>query len=109
MTAGYSGTTLAKKLGIKEGFSIALVNAPAYYYELFDDLPENVVEVKDKKKLKDLVHFFTKDAKELKTLLPALKKQLVMNGMIWVSWPKKAAKIPTDVTEDVIRDYALSI
>ena len=108
-TTGYSGTPLAKKLGIKEGFVIGLINAPLYYYELFTDFPIKVVESVHRKELKDLIHFFTKDAKELNKLLPQLKKQMVANGMIWVSWPKKAAKIPTDVTEDLIRNYALSI
>ncbi len=108
-TAGYSGTPLAKKLGIKEGFTISLINTPEYYHQLFIGFPEHVTETTDKKKPKDLIHFFTKDAKELIKLLPELKKQIVSNGMIWVSWPKKAAKITTDVTEDIIRNYALSI
>ena len=108
-TTGYSGTPLAKKLGIKEGFVIGLINAPHYYYKLFTDFPINVVESVHRKELKDIIHFFPKDARELNKLLPQLKKQIVANGMIWVSWPKKAAKIPTDVTEDLIRNYALSI
>lgn len=105
--AGYSGTPLAKKLGIKEKHNVMLVGEPEYYFNLFTDLPE--IEVTDDKKiLKNVIHFFTKEEKELKKLLPQLKKQLTQDGMIWVSWPKKSAKIPTDVTEDVIRDFALS-
>jgi len=107
-TAGYSGTPLAKKLGIKGGFTVMLVNAPEYYYRLFTDMPD-VHETGDEKKHKDFIHFFTKEEKELLKVLPKLKKQLKQDGMIWVSWPKKAAKIPTDVTEDTIRAYALTI
>jgi hypothetical protein len=104
--AGYSGTPLAKKLGIKEHFIMMLINEPGYYFDLFSDFPE--VDVTDSKKVeKDFIHFFTKEEKVLKKQLPVLKKQLKQNGMIWVSWPKKAAKIPTDITEDVIRNFAL--
>jgi Protein of unknown function (DUF3052) len=107
--SGYSGTPLAKKLGIKEGFHIKLVNPPDYYFELFTDLPVNLNLKEDTNSLKDFMHFFTKQEKEFTAMLPELKKQLVSNGMIWVSWPKKASKIPTDITEDTIRNYALKI
>jgi hypothetical protein len=106
--AGYSGTPLAKKLGIKENFVLMLINEPEHYFNLFSDLPE-VKVAESKKGEKDFIHFFTREEKELSKQLPLLKKQLKQNGMIWVSWPKKAAKIPTDVTEDVIRNYALDI
>jgi hypothetical protein len=101
--AGYSGTPLAKKLGIKEGFVIKLINEPEYYFELFSDMPE--IEVSDKKGVKkNMVHFFTKSLKEYHKLLPQLRKEITEDGMIWVSWPKKAAKIETDVTENAISD-----
>ena len=61
-TAGYSGTPLAKKLGIKEGFFIRLINAPVYYFDLFTDLPEQIsIQTDDPKTQKDFIHFFTKD------------------------------------------------
>ena len=106
---GYSGTPLAKKLGIKPGAVIGLVNAPSYYLQLFTDLPLDVVFRNDGTVKKDIIHFFTKQQIELINLLPLLKRQILSNGAIWVSWPKKASKVPTDVTEDIIRNYALSI
>ncbi len=104
--AGYSSTPLAKKLGIKQGFKIKLVNAPEYYFKLFTDMPTNV-ELSPGNKQIDFVHFFSRDAVELAKLLPRLKKTIAPAGIIWVSWPKKAAKIATDVTENKVRDLAL--
>ncbi|MCB0699730.1 MAG: DUF3052 family protein [Chitinophagales bacterium] len=108
-TSGYSGTLLAKKLGIKAGHVIRLINEPAHYFELFDDFPLEVTVTDTVKRPKNLIHMFTKEEKELKMLLPKLKKEILSDGCIWVSWPKKASKVPTDVTEDVVRDLALSI
>jgi hypothetical protein len=105
--AGYSGTPLAKKLGIKEGFTIDLINAPEYYWNLFTDLPIDVRLVKDMNVKKDLVHLFTLQKEEYLTILPLLKNQIKPNGFIWVSWPKRASKVVTDITEDVIRNYAI--
>ena len=107
MQAGYSGTPLAKKLGIKPGFKITLINAPEHYLGLFTDMPPDVVFVSDENALKDLIHLFVKDKAEYMALLPKLKTQIVQNGSIWVSWPKKASKVSTDITEDIIRNYAL--
>ena len=106
---GYSGTPLAKKLGIKDGYSVLLVNAPGHYYSLFNDFPANVSENASCSIPKNFIHFFTKEERELRKVLPRLKKQLQQDGMIWVSWPKKASKVVTDITEDSIRNYALSI
>lgn len=106
--AGYSSTPLAKKLGIKAGNNIRLVNAPADYFGLFTDLPADII-INEGKQKNDLIHFFTKESKELNKLLPKLKNEITSNGMIWVSWPKKSAKIATDVSENMIRDLALSI
>jgi hypothetical protein len=83
-TTGYSGTPLAKKLGIKSGFKIALLNAPEHYLNLFTDMPPDVVFVNNDNKLKDLIHFFVKDKTEYMALLPKLKTQMVQNGNIWV-------------------------
>lgn len=106
-TAGYSGTTLAKKLGIKNGFHISLINAPEYYFELFTDLPTDLY-FEDKETVKiDLIHFFTKSKDEYIRLLPGLKDRIKPNGIIWASWPKKASKVPTDITEDIIRNFAI--
>jgi UTP-glucose-1-phosphate uridylyltransferase len=105
-TSGYSGTPLAKKLGIKTGFHIKLVNAPKNYFNLFTDLPDNLIFTDDGIK-KDLIHFFTKQEDEFINNLPLLKDQINANGIIWVSWPKKASKIVTDITETTIRNYAI--
>ncbi len=110
LTSGYSDTPLAKKLGIKEGFKIKIVAAPDYYFSLFETFPDGVEILDDSNNTsKDLIHFFTKVAIDLYEQLPLLQNEIVDNGAIWVSWPKKASKIATDITEDVIRSLALSI
>lgn len=105
--AGYSDTPLAKKLGIKSGFKVKLVNAPVYYMQLFTDLPGSVHFEDDAGLEKDLIHFFVMHKDELLTRLPIFKTQIKAEGMIWVSWPKKASKVVTDVTEDIIRSFAI--
>ena len=105
--AGYSGTPLGKKLGIKPGFNILLINAPGHYFSLFTDLPADLIVNNDAQATKDLIHFFTKQKDEYINLLPALRQQIKPNGIIWVSWPKKASKVATDITENIIRNFAL--
>ena len=107
--AGYSGTPLANKLGIKEGFDINLINAPEYYFDLFTDLPGGITFEDSPEIKKDFIHFFVFDKDDYFTQLPELKYQLKPNGMIWVSWPKKSSKVVTDITEDIIRNHALQI
>ena len=106
--SGYSGTPLAKKLGIREGFKIRLVYQPAYYLDLFTDMPENVKILNDKKSTNDLIHYFTKEIAELQKEIMSLRNEIYPNGTIWISWPKKAARVETNVTEDIIRKLALS-
>ncbi len=106
--AGYSGTPLVKKLGIKEGFRIEVVNAPDNYFKGLIDLPDNVSIIHGEKDL-DFVHIFSNQFEELERLLIHYKKKIVSNGIIWVSWYKKASKLPTEITEDVVRGTALSI
>lgn len=106
-SSGYSGTPLAKKLGLKEGFKIRLVNQPDYYFDLFTDFPENIEILNEKKTKKNCIHYFTKEAKDLYKDIVSLRNEIEPNGMIWISWPKKASKIITDITEDTIRDLAL--
>ena len=108
-TAGYSQTPLAKKLGLKDGFIIRLINQPAYYFSLFTDLPPDLNIEDDTNVKKNFIHYFTTSKADLKQQLILLKNELVQNGMIWVSWLKKTAKIQTDITEDTIRNHALSI
>lgn len=104
---GYSGTPLAKKLGIKSAFRIKLINAPKHYLQLFTDLPAELYFEDDEKPGKDLIHFFTIQRDELSVILPLLKTQIKPNGIIWISWPKKASKMSTDITEDIIRELAI--
>ena len=105
---GYSGTPLAKKLGIKPGFKIRLINPPDYYYDLFSDLPSDIKELKDEKTKKDFIHYFAKNTAQLYKDIKQLRQEIEENGMIWISWYKKSAKIETDLTENIIRDIALS-
>jgi hypothetical protein len=104
--AGYSSTPLAKKLGIKTGYKISLINQPDHYFNLFTDFPEDVTIVTNQTKV-DLIHFFTKEEKQLQKEIQKLRSRIEPNGMIWISWPKKASGVATDITEDVIRNIAL--
>ncbi|MEI8280228.1 MAG: hypothetical protein WCG87_10735 [Bacteroidota bacterium] len=85
MAAGYSVTTLAKKLGIKKGFRIRIINALEHYFQLFSDFPEDVHISNGKTGHKQFIHFFSKDLKVLNTQLPILKDELEQVSMIWVS------------------------
>jgi hypothetical protein len=107
--SGYSGTPLEKKLGIRESFRIRLINAPKKYFELFTDWPHNIQIIEDAGVKKNFIHFFTKDEAEFYFLLPVLKSEIEMNGMIWVSWPKKTSKMSSGISENIIRNYALEI
>lgn len=106
-TAGYSGTALVKKLGIKEGYRIRVINPPFPYSDLVTGLPENIKFINDKKASKNFIHYFAKEIEGLKKDISSLRNEIYPNGMIWVSWPKKASKIETNVTEDAIRHIAL--
>ena len=107
--AGYSATPLAKKLGIKPGFKMRLINAPDYYFDLFTDLPSNVRILKDRKAKKNFIHFFATSITDLEKNIIALKNEIEQDGIIWVSWYKKSSGITTDVTESNIRETALAI
>ncbi|HEX9407886.1 MAG TPA: DUF3052 domain-containing protein [Thermoanaerobaculia bacterium] len=101
--AGDSGTPLAKKLGIEPGSTILLDGAP-------DDYPSKEATVaRSLSGRVDLVHIFTKSAPELDAKLRKLRDRIRNDAAVWVSWPKKSSKVPTDITEDVIRDIALPL
>ena len=107
--AGYSGTPLVKKLGIKPGAKLFLVGAPAEYLKWVAPLPKDVTVLTRMSGQIDFVHLFSTQKLHLgKTLRTCLAK-LKPNAMIWVSWPKKASKVPTDITEDTIRELALPL
>ena len=106
--AGYSGTSLSKKLGIKPGAIVLALAAPKDYRVWLAPLPDKVAFVaKAPKDGCDVVHLFAKSLAELDRALPKARAALKADGALWVSWYKKAAKIPTDVTEDEIRCRAL--
>jgi hypothetical protein len=107
--AGYSDTPLAKKLGIKEGFKVLLVKAPAQYRALLAPLPARVRFTSTANSTTNLAHAFATERSALARLLPTLRKKLSPEAAIWVSWPKKSAKVPTDITEDTIREVALPL
>jgi hypothetical protein len=109
MTAGYSGTPLSKKLGIKPGFTLMPVNAPANYLQLIAPLPENVLLLDSAAGDVDLVHLFTNSRDEMFSHLAQLRRLIKQDGTIWVSWYKKAAKLPTEITEDTIREAAFPL
>lgn len=107
--AGYSGTPLSKKLGIKPGSKIHLVEAPPGHRKLLTPLPEGVQFVPRLSETTDLVHFFSTRKAELKKTLPAIRKKMRADTVVWVSWPKQAAHVATDLTEDAVREAALPL
>ncbi|WP_428407906.1 DUF3052 family protein [Hyphococcus sp.] len=114
MTAGYSGTPLLKKLGVKDGQAALLIAVPNEIKGLSGF--KNWSRVKAAKTPRgisggpyDYAHFFTASETALKAALPAIKKTLNEDGMIWVSWPKKSSGVPSTVTEDTVRNLALKI
>ena len=108
--AKYSKTPLIKKIGIKEGFTIKLFNQPDYYLKLLNDLPKNVVELKkETKEPVDFIHYFASDLKLFVEILPDLKNQIKSNGMIWISWDKTKSKNDGELSENLIRQRALSL
>ena len=109
MSPGYSGTPLAKKLGFKEGTTVLLVDAPEGFPALLEPLPDGVRFVSRLADSPDIVHVFSTRKAELASALLGLRKALKATGVVWVSWPKKSAKVPTDITEDTIREVALPL
>src|SRR5579863_2734979 len=105
--AGYSKRFLVEKLGIKTGFKIAVVNPPENYFKLLGSLPLPVVVLKKPAPRMDFVHFFTRSRTEYEKRFAGFKKALASNGMLWVSWPKAASLVPTDMNENVVRNFAL--
>jgi hypothetical protein len=107
--AGYSGIPLAKKLGIVPGSHVATSNAPADYADLLAPLPDGVVFDAKVAAATDVVHVFADRRSALAKELGSLRKSIRSNASVWVSWPKKASKVPTDITEDTIRELALPL
>ena len=108
-SAGYSGTPLARKLGIGEGTTVVAVGAPKHYPNLVAPLPAGARISTRSSRAPDFVHVFATARAQLEQRLRALRDTLTPTGVIWVSWPKKSAKVPTDITEDTIRSIALPL
>jgi hypothetical protein len=109
MTAGYSGTPLPQKLGIKPGLSVVTINAPTNYRRLLGAIPEGVTFSDRLRPESSFVHVFAKKRSELSNRLAVSREQIADTGTVWVSWPKRSSGVPTDVTEDAVRAVALPL
>jgi len=107
--AGYSGTPLAQKLGIAANSRVVAKHAPGNYTQLLGPVPAGAIFESIVSQATDIVHVFAERKAVLKTELAALRSSIKPNGVVWVSWPKKASKMPTDITEDTIRELALPL
>jgi hypothetical protein len=107
--AGYSGRSLVDKLGIKPETRIAILNAPRGYRATLGELPAGVTVVSTVRGTYPFIHFFTRSRALLRTKLRGLLQALESDGALWVSWPKKASGVTTDMTEDVVREVALPV
>ena len=107
-TAGYSGTPLVKKLGIKPGRRLAIVGAPRGFDEMLGELPADVTVIRRLRAPCDVLVYFTKSRAELHKQFLRLMRNLPPAGGLWIAWPKKASGVHTDVTEDVIREAGLA-
>ena len=107
--AGYSGTPLPQKLGIKPGASLVVINGPKNYRKLLGKLPQGARLIDRLTTRPDFVHLFAARRTQLQRELKFLRRRLSDTGTLWVSWPKKSAGLPTDVTEDTIRQAALPL
>ncbi|BDI29229.1 DUF3052 domain-containing protein [Capsulimonas corticalis] len=109
MSAGYSQTPLVKKLGVKAGMRVAFVNPPEGYQLLLGELPQPITIADPREGPLDFVHFFTLESTELEMRFPDLMRALTPNGMLWVSWPKRASKIATDLSDVHVREIGLRL
>ena len=107
--AGYSATTLVKKLGLAPRHALHVVDAPEGYRSLLSPLPEGVVFAPRLSASTDLTHLFVTSRARLRAALPPIRRKMRADAVVWVSWPKKASKVATDVTEDVVREVALPL
>ena len=107
--AGYSGKTLVQKIGLKPGHQLALAGEPDGFLKELAPLPDDVVVVTGGNKPLDCVILFAHEARTLESRIVRWKARLAPAGMMWIAWPKKASKVPTDITEDVLRSILLPV
>jgi hypothetical protein len=105
--AGYSGTPLPKKLGVKENQRVGLVNKPSHFESLLGDLPVNAHVVKRLTAPLDMVLLFVEAERALAKQFPSIAKKIAPNGMIWVAWPKKSSGVPTDLSFERVQRIGL--
>ena len=109
MTAGYSATPLPKKLGVKPESVLAVIDDPGHFLRLISPPPDGVRIRTTARGRADTVVFFTKGRRALERRIESLARMVFPNGGIWVCWPKRASKVPTDMTEDVVREVVLPL
>ena len=107
-TAGYSGTPLVRKLGIRADDRLTVMGDPGHAAELLEPLPSGV-RIGRRLGPADVVLFFTTERTELADRIEQLSRAVFPNGFCWVAWPKRSSKVPTDMTEDVVREVALPL
>lgn len=109
MSSGYSGTPLAKKLSLRDGQRVWFHAMPESVAGEIDEYALELTFVANPAEGVDAAHVFVTERAELERLLAALRHQIAPDGQVWVSWPKQAANVPSDITEDIIRDFALPL
>jgi len=107
--AGYSKKSLQEKLGIKNGFRVIFLNPPPNYLAILGELPPDLVIAEELVGKFDFIHFFSTSRDELTNQFPLMKECLSPNSSLWISWPKGASKVPTTVSENLVRDIGLNI
>ncbi len=109
MSTAYSGTPLVKKLGLRDGQRVWFDAMPESVADEIDEYALELTFVSDPAEGIDAAHVFVTERADLEAKLAALRQQIAPDGQVWVSWPKQAAKVPTDITEDTIREVALPL
>lgn len=109
MSTGYSGTPLVKKLGLRDGQRVWFDAMPESVADEIDEYALELTFVADPEGGVDAAHVFVTERAELERLLASLRQQIARDGQLWVSWPKQTSKVPTDITEDTIREVALPL
>lgn len=107
--AGYSATPLARKLGVKASSRVLLLGAPEGYTRMLEPVPDGVEFERGAGPKTDIAHVFVTRREELEKHLSALRRKLRPDAVLWVSWPKKSSRVPTTITEDIIRELALPL
>jgi hypothetical protein len=107
-TAGYSGTPLVKKLGIKPGSTLGLIGAPEAFDDTLGELPDGVTVRRRLRGPLDVIVAFYVERPELERRLPALRAALEPSGGLWIAWPKRASGVATDLTDNVVRELGLA-